>query len=176
MARFGGAAGSQHAAAADISVARSEPLPRSGEQRRGKAFKLGPLYPSETEVHEAVAQLFEIALMPGVEWTCFPAGNLKLAPDQTAKLTRLGLKRGWPDFQILYAGVFHGIELKRHGGKLSVGRFVRTRRGATRWIEGQAEVLPRLETAGAKIAICETLQEVINALRLWRIPVRGGIL
>jgi hypothetical protein len=175
MARFGGAAGSQRAAAVDISVARSVPLARSGEQKR-KAFKLGPLYPTETEVHEAVVQLLEIALMPGVEWTCFPAGHLKLSPDQAAKLARMGLRRGWPDFQILHAGTFHGIELKKRGGKLSVGRFVRTRRGATRWIEGQAEVLPRLATAGAKIAICETLQEVIDALRLWRIPVRGGIL
>jgi hypothetical protein len=133
-----------------------------------------PVIP-EQDLHESCARLLTLAFLPGTEWTHFPAGSMPLDARWAAKLYRMGLKRGWPDFLILHATRLHGLELKRRGGELSQSRYVRTKGGALRWIEGQDEVLPRLEIAGAKIAVCDSLDGVIAALRGWHIPLRKGI-
>jgi hypothetical protein len=145
-----------------------------GRAARGR-FKLVPPTTSEDELHESVAQLLKFGVLPPAMWTCFPAGNVPLEPRFAAKLYRMGLSRGWPDFLLVSGGHAHGLELKRRDGKLSRSRFVRTKQGRPRWVEGQEDVLPKLQDAGMKIAVCETLDEVIDALVFWRIPLRGGI-
>jgi hypothetical protein len=138
-------------------------------------LRLVPPAQPEQALHEAVAKLLVVGVLPGTEWTHFPAGSMPLDARWAAKLYRMGLKRGWPDFLILHATRLHGLELKRRGGELSRSHYVRTKTGALRWIEGQDEVLPRLEIAGAKIAVCDSLDGVIAALRGWHIPLRKGI-
>jgi hypothetical protein len=83
----------------------------------------------------------------------------------------MGCKRAWPDLLVLY-GRAHGIELKRPGGRLSVGHWDRSMRGAAIWREGQADVFPRLEEAGMPIAVCTSWNEVRDALRNWGVPLR----
>jgi hypothetical protein len=134
-------------------------------------FRLTAPHEDEDTLHESVKQLFDRVLVPGVEWTCFPAGNVPLPPQFAAKLSRMGLKPGWPDFLILHRWVF-GIELKVIGGRLSATRMVRTRRGGVRMVEGQADVFPRLIGAGMSIAICRSLDDVVQALGDWQIPMR----
>jgi hypothetical protein len=52
---------------------------------------------------------------------------------------------------------------------------VRTKRGALRVIEGQREVFPRLLEAGfAGLAVCRSVDEVIDQLRAWGIPLRAA--
>jgi hypothetical protein len=121
-----------------------------------------------------VAKALDILLLPPAEWTTFPAGSVPLPPQFAAKLARLGLKRGWPDILILYAGRIYGIELKRQGGTLSKTRTVRTRSGGLRKLEGQDEVFPRLEQAGMTIAVCRSVDDVLDALHDWELPTVGA--
>ncbi len=134
-------------------------------------FRLTAQVPPETDLHAAVADALTILVLPPAEWTTFPAGHIELTGQAAAKLARLGLKRNWPDVLVLH-GVLHGIELKRPGGTLSRARTVRTRRGRLRHVEGQREVFPRLEAAGMRLAVCESLDEVLAALRGWGVPLR----
>lgn len=142
-------------------------------QARPRPFRLrAPVVP-EDDLHAAVAKALDLLLLPPAEWTTFPAGNVPLPPQFSAKLARLGLKRGWPDILVLHNRVY-GIELKRAGGVLSKTRTVRTRSGGMRRLDGQADVFPRLLAAGmAQIAVCRSVEDVLAALNRWGIPMRG---
>lgn len=137
-----------------------------------KRFRLTPYVVPEGNLHEAVAQALDLLVLPPAEWTCFPAGSVPLPPQFAAKLTRMGLKRSWPDLLVLH-GCLHGIELKRVGGDLSRTRMVRSRSGALRMVEGQRDVFPRLEMAGMKLAVCTSVDAVLAALSGWGVPLRG---
>ena len=71
----------------------------------------------EDDLHASVANALAWHISPAA-WTTFPAGSVPLPPRFAAKLTRLGLQRGWPDILILHDRLY-GIELKRIGGRLS---------------------------------------------------------
>lgn len=136
-----------------------------------KPYRLtAPIIP-ETPFHASVAQALDKLLLPPAVWTTFPAGSVPLPPQFAAKLARLGLKRGWPDILVVHAGRIYGIELKRVGGRLSATRTVRTRSGAQRVLDGQADAFPRLEAAGMQIAVCTSLDEVLAHLRIWGVPM-----
>jgi hypothetical protein len=138
----------------------------------GRPFRLtAPVVP-ENDLHEAVANAMRLLVMPPAEWTTFPAGSVPLPPEYAAKLYRMGLRRNWPDIQIVHDGIFHGVELKRVGGKLSKTHLVRSKRGRLRLVEGQADLHPRLEAAGARLAVCSSVDAVLDQLRAWNIPMR----
>lgn len=136
-----------------------------------RPFRLKAPVPPEIDLHEAVAQALSVLILPPAEWTTFPAGHVKLTGQAASKLARLGLKRNWPDVLVLHGAIF-GIELKRPGGSLSRTRTVRTRRGGARIVEGQREAFPRLERAGMRLAVCESVPEVLATLRKWGVPLR----
>lgn len=135
-------------------------------------LRLAPPAVPEQQLHEAVARALQILLLPPVMWTCFPAGNVELPPAAAAKLARMGLQRGWPDLLILFGGRLYGIELKRAGGQLSKSRTVRTRRGGLKYLDGQADVFPRLLAAGMTIAVCNSVDDVLAKLQQWNVPMR----
>jgi hypothetical protein len=132
--------------------------------------------PLERDIHESCAQALDRLLAPPAFWFTYPAGATKLSPQQQARHSRIGLKRGLPDIWVLYNGVWL-IELKRPGGRLSKTRMVRTKRGAPRILAGQADVLPLLNSTGAVrgIAICHSVSEMLDQLSAWQIPLRGKI-
>lgn len=139
-----------------------------------RPFRLtAPVVP-EDDLHAAVAEALDRLLMPPAEWTTFPAGHVPLPAQFAVKLARLGLKRNWPDILVL-CGPLHGIELKRPGEDLSRARWVRTRRGAPRYVEGQRELFPRLEGAGMRLAVCTSVIGVLDQLAAWGVPLRGRI-
>jgi hypothetical protein len=140
---------------------------------RAAPFRLtSPVIP-EQELHESVAALCRQLVAPPAVWAFYPAGGVQLAPFQAAKLARMGLQRGWPDFLFLHDGKLRGIELKANKGKLSKTRIGRTRSGAPRILEGQDEVFPRLEAAGMTIEIARSVDEVLSQLAAWGVPLRG---
>jgi hypothetical protein len=140
-----------------------------------RPFRLtAPVVP-EQELHEQIAALCHIMVAPPAQWAFYPAGGVQLAPHQAAKLVRMGLRRGWPDFLFLHAGQVFAIELKRVGAKLSRTRIVRTRRGSPRVLEGQEDTFPALEAAGMTIAVCRSADEVLATLEQWQIPLRGRV-
>jgi hypothetical protein len=125
----------------------------------------------EIDLHASVAEALDQLLLPPAEWTTFAAGHMPLSPQYAAKLARLGLKRGWPDIQVVHQQLY-GLELKVGGGALSRTTWVRTKRGTLRELIGQADMFPRLERAGMRIAICRSVDEVFAALADWGVPFR----
>jgi hypothetical protein len=145
-------------------------------QTRPKPRKLklvAPVVP-EDELHCAVAELLDFALLPPAMWCCYPAGNVPLPHAYAQKLYRFGLRSGWPDLLVVH-GRLYGIELKTANGVLTRTRMVRTRSGALREIQGQAAVFPKLVAAGCCIAICRSVDEVLGALRDWQVPLRVAV-
>lgn len=134
-------------------------------------LKLKPLTTSENDLHEKVASLLWKIVLAPAEWTCFPAGAVPLPAAAAAKLSRYGLKRGWPDILVLHQRLY-GIELKTAKGRLSKGYTGRSARGGPIWREGQEEVFPRLLAAGMGIRVCRSEEEVVVALDDWGIPHR----
>jgi hypothetical protein len=142
-----------------------------------RRFRLtAPPPPLEVDTHEAAAEALRRLLMPPAIFGCYPAGVIQLTPPQAARMARMGLQRGWPDLMIGFEGMW-GIELKRPGGRLSVTRVGRTRRGGPRVYEGQIDVFPRLIASGAfrDIAICTSVDEMLAQLARWNIPLRTHV-
>jgi hypothetical protein len=135
-------------------------------------FRFTAPEPLEREIHEQVARALEALLLPPAFWFCYPAGIIQLSAQQAARMVKCGLRTGLPDFMVFYQGVYL-IELKRHGGRLSQTRIVKTKHGL-REIVGQRERFKELRDTGAVIdgAICYSVTGVIDALTRWQIPMR----
>lgn len=138
-----------------------------------RPFRLSAPEPLEFDIHQACGEALDKLLLSPAQWACYPAGGVQLSPQQTARLARLGLKRGWPDLIIVFEGLVFGIELKRRGGRLSKTRVGRTRRGAPRIYEGQEDTFPRLRAAGMTIGIAHSVDELLAQIRVWGIPLRA---
>jgi hypothetical protein len=135
-------------------------------------FRLTHPDPDEDALHQAVANLLDGILLPPTQWVTFPAGGYALSASAAARLARIGLKPSWPDIQIISDGRFYGLELKTRTGVLSKSREVRTRWGGTRTVMGQVEMLRALEAAGARVAVCRSVDDVLHELKRWQIPTR----
>src|SRR3954447_24961776 len=85
----------------------------------------------EDDIHEAIVKAFTVLLLPSCEWTAMPGfGYCQLTGRQVAKLSRMGVHGGWPDFLLVHRGRAFGLEIKKPGeGRLSHTRMVRTKRG-----------------------------------------------
>src|SRR5262245_22171146 len=99
----------------------------AGKKQRGRS----PSHKLEFSLHVSVADVLRRWQSPGWRWSHFPAGEWR-HPGTAAKLQRMGLQVGWPDFILLaprppegplpFAGLdqrTHFLELKRQGATLS---------------------------------------------------------
>lgn len=138
------------------------------------AFRLTPQFLAEQDIHESCASALDRLLMPPALWFCYPAGATQLSPQQMARYSRMGLKRGMPDLWFLFRGVYC-VELKRHGGTLSRTRIGRTKRGSPRILVGQEDTFPALLATGGvlDIGIAHSVDEMLDHLARWEIPLRG---
>ena len=138
-------------------------------------FRLTTPQPLELDIHKACASALQALLLPPAQWISLGIGAIKLAPAEMGRLVAIGIKAGWPDILVLHQLAW-GIELKRPGGRLSETRIVRDRRGALREVAGQADVFPRLIATGAVggIAVCTSVEEMLDQLARWKIPLRGA--
>ncbi len=163
-----GVASAPPRAAADVcGSAQSEP-----PVRRKAPFRLTEYLEPEVDLQADGAAAFARLIREPAEWTAFPAGHLKLTGQQAARLTRIGLKRSWPDHLVLHAGKIIGIEWKKRGEPLSRSRWVRTKAGKSRWVEGQREVFPRLAGQGMRGPyLCETVEEALTHLEAEGVPM-----
>jgi hypothetical protein len=140
-----------------------------------RPFRLTAPEPLEADLHADCARVLDALLLSPAFWFSAGIGAAQLSPQQAARLSRAGIKRGLPDLFVIHGRVY-GIELKRRGGQLSKTRVVRTRRGSPRVLAGQEDVFPRLLAAGvADIAIVHTVDEMLAQLTRWQIPLRGRI-
>ena len=137
------------------------------------AFRLVPELAPERDIHESCVDTLTKLLLPPAFFFSAAIGATKLSPQQAAALSRHGVKRGLPDLFILH-GQLYGIELKRaRTGRLSKTRIVRTRSGAPRILEGQEDVFLRLQAAGMVIEVARSVDEMLELLEHWGVPLRG---
>jgi len=122
-----------------------------------KPLRLTPTEPTESQLHATVAQYLDWALMPPALYTTFPAGWGVLTRATAGRLKGAGLKQGMPDMLVFFAGRCLGIELKSWRGKLTLV---------------QVEMHTKLEKAGIFVAVCSSLDEVLDFLRDHGIPLR----
>jgi hypothetical protein len=127
----------------------------------------------EKDLHQAAVNALDVLLLPPAAFTTMPIGHIKLDGQQASKFARLRVRRGWPDVLVVFDGRCIGIELKRRGGALSRSRMVPTRRGGRRLVEGQAETHAQLRAAGMTIAVCDSVDAVLDALRAAGVPLRA---
>lgn len=146
---------------------------KAPSRRQRKWTGIEPPEPSERDIHEACAIALDRLLLPPALWFCYPAGATQLSPQQMARYSRMGLKRGMPDLWVLHRGVYC-VELKRKGGRLSKTYLARTRRGSPRILAGQEEVFPQLIASGGVtgIVVAHSVDEMLDALEGWGVPLR----
>ena len=108
--------------------------------------------PSEKSIHFAVAGYLNLFLDP--DWRCTHIPNGEHRDRRTAaKLKRMGVKSGWPDFILVSPrGQTYFMELKRVGGRLS---------------ESQNDYRAWCIKLGIPYVVAYSLDEAIAALKTW---------
>ena len=125
-----------------------------------------PPPPLEFALHCSVADTVRRWILPGWIWTHFPAGEAR--PSQIikgkrvsltgARLMRMGLNTGFPDFQFFHIeGGCAFLELKRKGNSLD---------------EDQEIIADHLKRAGHHYLVTDRFDVAIAALVEWKI-LRG---
>lgn len=128
------------------------PLIAIAEGRRARPRK-GPLMrESELRLHSRVVSLLRVWGCPEWRWTHIPSGE-KSEPRTAAKLKMMGVARGWPDLVLIGPDSrFHGLELKRDGGRLSEDQ-----QGLARWCA----------THGAAFSCADSFKGAVAVLKQW---------
>jgi hypothetical protein len=133
-------------------------------KQRGQA----PPAPTEFALHCAVADMLRRWAVPGWKWSHFPAGeerpaqiiNGKRVSFAGARLKRMGLNRGFPDFQFFHVdGRVAFLELKRAGETLD---------------DDQAVIAEHMVHAGHGYLCTASFDEAIATLVAWGV-LRAGI-
>jgi hypothetical protein len=105
----------------------------------------------------AVADHLRVVLPSQVMWSHFPAGEARTEVTG-ARLKRMGLQRGWPDYLLFHDSGTLAIELKAGAGKPT---------------EEQVAFCNRLHELGGVYRICRSLADVDVALSDVGIQAKG---
>jgi hypothetical protein len=126
-------------------------------------FRLTHPDPKEDQFGKSVADLLDAILRPEQAiYTHIGHGGYQLSPAARGRLTRLGLKPGWPDICIAYrSGRMLWLELKTPTGRSSLNQ---QQRHAQLWLLGH------------NVVTCRRIEDVIAALTLHRVPFRSNSL
>lgn len=119
---------------------------------KGKRQKLPPA--PEFSLHCMVADVLRRWCSPEWRWTHIPLGEYR-TPATAARLKRMGVLPGWPDFQFFHvSGPVAFLELKRRGERLS---------------DPQKGVAFHLMKAGHGYLVTDSFADAVAALRAWKI-------
>ena len=122
---------------------------------------------SETQEHLVIATYFKKIGLGGVAVACH-IRNERTGHAQRIMASRMGILKGMPDWLIVDAGQTGFLELKPRGWKAKRAKTA----AYTPHELIQLETHKRLKLAGAWVEICETLEEVLDALRYHGVPLR----
>lgn len=116
-----------------------------GKRQRGE--RVSP--PKEYALHCMVADLARRWIMPGWRFTHLPMGELR-DKATAARLKRMGVQPGWPDFIFVGPGRVFFLELKRKG----------------EWpTDEQADVAVHLMHCGCSYLLTDDFHDAVGALR-----------
>lgn len=112
----------------------------------------------EFELQCAVSDRIRQTVFPDVSWTAFPAGE-KRDPATGARLKRMGVASGWPDYLFLVNGQLIGVELKTEADLIrGVGKGYLT--------PEQKAVRDAWERQGVKYIVCHGFDAAITVLTI----------
>lgn len=118
--------------------------------------------PKEYALQIQVVTVLKQHLAEGWEFTHPASGELR-DKRTAAKLKAMGVMPDWPDLLLVSPdALFHGLELKRRGGRLS---------------DGQEAFHARARTRGWNIAVADTFDAALSILQSWgclRIKIAEG--
>ena len=103
---------------------------------------------SENTVQQQLVKLLESYCRPDVYWFAVPNGEWRF-PRTAQRLKLQGVRPGAPDLVFIVRGKFHGLELKREGGRVS---------------NSQQETGDMITIAGGYYHVCHGLREAIKYL------------
>jgi hypothetical protein len=103
---------------------------------------------TENAIQQQVVILLQSYCRPGVCWFAVPNGEWRF-PKTAARLKAQGVRAGAPDLVVVVRGRFHGIEIKRDTGRMSVA---------------QARFAIELGRADGGYHVCRGLRETILCL------------
>jgi hypothetical protein len=106
---------------------------------------------AEETLHKAVAQQARWSLARDCFWFHPPNGGSRNVIEAT-KLKAMGTRAGVPDLVFVRHGKAYFIELKAPKGRVS---------------EAQSGALTEIQRAGAPVAICRNLDDVLACWRKW---------
>lgn len=113
---------------------------------------------TEDRLHEQVAQFLDLALPDKAVWHHSPNEGKRGWKSQRA-IKRMGVRRGWPDIEIIYQGRGYFIELKAPNRYLT---------------KDQKLVHQRLRAAGATVTTCRSVEQVEAYLGLF-MPLKAQV-
>lgn len=87
--------------------------------------------------------------------TAFPSGGGGRI--RGGKLKRAGLVAGWPDIQLIYKGVYYGLEVKTPTGKLS---------------SAQQTIHKKLKNMGCSVAVIRSIRDAKEIVLDWNMVRR----
>ena len=119
----------------------------------------------ERSVQNAIAHFLTLALPPEIPWTHIGHGGFTLPVHVAARLKRAGLKRGWPDYIIVWRGAIF-LEVKRPRDLISP---------AGRPTRDQASLHELLRAQGSIVAVVESVAEVRDVLDVAGVPCRARV-
>lgn len=109
----------------------------------------------ELELHRAVSAALDLVLAGGAWWTSIEHSYAGIR--QGARRKSIGVKRGIPDVLVVAGGRALWVELKSPRGSLT---------------PDQKAVHEQLRDAGGEVAVCRSVEQVLDALRSWGVPMR----
>lgn len=109
-----------------------------------------PHDPTESQLHQSVAQLLGWILKPPAFFTTFPAGWGRLSKGTAGRLFASGLKKGMPDILVFDCNKIIGVELKVGRNDLS---------------SAQRDMFAKLQAVGITVYTCRDQHGVVIALR-----------
>ena len=113
---------------------------------------------SEHRLQVAVSHMLTVVLDPAQTWwSALDHGAGWMTPASAGLRKARGVKRGLPDFVILFKSGLLGIELKSDKGRLS---------------PEQVETAEAWMALGHHIAVARSLEDVQEILLAWNIPMR----
>lgn len=103
-----------------------------------------------------LCKVLEVALPKDALFFAIPNGARRSIVDG-AMQKRMGLKKGCPDMAVVHEGKVFFLELKARDGRVS---------------PDQKDMINLLKIAGAKATVVRTVEQALDALREWGVPLR----
>jgi hypothetical protein len=143
----------------------------AGKKQRGRRSS----YKLEFSLHVAVADVLRRWSTPGWRWSHFPAGEWR-HPATAARLQRMGLQVGWPDFILLAPFPHDNVPIRNHLARIDGAHFLELKREGATLTDYQHAFMEWCALNAYPYVWCDNFKDALHHLKSWgavRASVRG---